>query len=150
MSTHLEASRLWNIDECHRGRTSSWSSSLYPPPEVATFSYVLVKCISRKPSAFPKLKPIHDAAEGLFASSLVVEWSSPAAFLLTTVYPMNIFLLGCFFVSLDYVGIGASEAIACLRCCILPLRTAVGGSPKQSPFFGRRQRWPYPRAAQRW
>jgi hypothetical protein len=42
MSTHLEASRLWNIDRCRRGRTSQWPSSLYPPPEVATFSYVLV------------------------------------------------------------------------------------------------------------
>jgi hypothetical protein len=38
-------------------------------------------------------------------------------------------------VSLDYVGIGASAAIACLRCCILPLRTAVGGFPEAVTLF---------------
>jgi hypothetical protein len=110
---------------------------------------VLVKCISQKPSAFLKLKSIHDAVEGLFASALMVKWSSgsiPAYHSLSYEYLLPWLLL----VSLDYVGIGASAAIAYLRCCILPLRTAVGVSPKQSPFFGRRQRWPYLRAAQRW
>lgn len=137
MSTHLETSRLWNIDECHPGRTSQWSSSLYPPPEVATFSYVLVKCISRKPSAFPKLRSIHDAVEGLLASALVVEWSSPVAFLLTTAYPMNIFFLDCFLCRWTTLGFAYLRRLHVYTAVSCPYALPWAVPRSSHPFSGK-------------